>query len=273
MRTGGRVYGLLRGAWYSGRAGGPADPLQFQDGACSCSVGRGRRGGSATVTIGNDAGVLERMLGHWAARRGRRPRMTWTGWPAGSRRVGGIHSLAAGICSRSRGSAGPGGPQGCRDRGRVRGPADCPVDEFNSSRHVGDDSPAQSRRRPRNGWRSSSLSWGRIATARRYAPAARDYALFRTLYHAGLRSEEAARWIGRSSLRPGPVRQAARAVRQGRADFGAAAAVGADAGRPGRAAALVPRGRARPVPRSPVLFSDESGGGCTAARSATGCAT
>ena len=30
----------------------------------------------------------------------------------------------------------------------------------------------------------------RIATARKYAPAARDYALFRTLYHAGLRSEE-----------------------------------------------------------------------------------
>jgi integrase len=31
----------------------------------------------------------------------------------------------------------------------------------------------------------------RIATARKYGPAARDYALFRTLYHCGLRSEEA----------------------------------------------------------------------------------
>ena len=31
----------------------------------------------------------------------------------------------------------------------------------------------------------------RIATARKYAPAARDYAMLRTLYHAGLRSEEA----------------------------------------------------------------------------------
>lgn len=31
----------------------------------------------------------------------------------------------------------------------------------------------------------------RIATARKYGPAARDYAMFRTLYHAGLRSEEA----------------------------------------------------------------------------------
>ncbi|MFF9512147.1 tyrosine-type recombinase/integrase [Streptomyces sp. NPDC014724] len=31
----------------------------------------------------------------------------------------------------------------------------------------------------------------RIATARKYGPAARDYAMFRTQYHAGLRSEEA----------------------------------------------------------------------------------
>jgi integrase/recombinase XerD len=30
----------------------------------------------------------------------------------------------------------------------------------------------------------------RIASSRKYAPAARDYALFRVLYHAGLRSEE-----------------------------------------------------------------------------------
>lgn len=32
-----------------------------------------------------------------------------------------------------------------------------------------------------------------VATARKYATAARDYTLFRTLYHAGLRSDEAAR--------------------------------------------------------------------------------
>jgi len=32
----------------------------------------------------------------------------------------------------------------------------------------------------------------RIATAPKYSPAARDYALFRTLYHGGLRSDEAA---------------------------------------------------------------------------------
>lgn len=33
---------------------------------------------------------------------------------------------------------------------------------------------------------------GRVATARKYASAGRDYALFRTLCHAGLRSDEAA---------------------------------------------------------------------------------
>jgi len=33
----------------------------------------------------------------------------------------------------------------------------------------------------------------RIGSARKYAPAARGYALFRTLYHAGLRSDEASK--------------------------------------------------------------------------------
>lgn len=43
---------------------------------------------------------------------------------------------------------------------------------------------------------------GRIATARKYGSAGRDYALFRTLYHAALRSEEGARLDVRD-LRPG----------------------------------------------------------------------
>lgn len=32
----------------------------------------------------------------------------------------------------------------------------------------------------------------RVATARKFAPAGRDYALFRTLYQAGVRADEAA---------------------------------------------------------------------------------
>ena len=69
----------------------------------------------------------------------------------------------------------------------------CPVDEFNASRHVGDDSPASlPPPTPERVADFFEFMKARIATARKYAPAARDYALFRTLYHGGLRSEEAA---------------------------------------------------------------------------------
>lgn len=68
-----------------------------------------------------------------------------------------------------------------------------PVDEFNAARHVGNDSP--STRPPPTPERMDAFFAflrGRIATARKYGPAGRDYALFRTLYHCGLRSDEAA---------------------------------------------------------------------------------
>lgn len=69
----------------------------------------------------------------------------------------------------------------------------CPIDEFNASRHVGDDSPAElPPPTPERVEEFFDFLKTRIATARKYAPAARDYALFRTLYHAGLRSEESA---------------------------------------------------------------------------------
>jgi integrase/recombinase XerD len=69
----------------------------------------------------------------------------------------------------------------------------CPVDEFNAARHVADDSPALlPPPTPERVAAFFNFLKARIATARKYAPAARDYALFRTLYHAGLRSEEAA---------------------------------------------------------------------------------
>jgi integrase len=69
----------------------------------------------------------------------------------------------------------------------------CPVDEFNASRHLGDDFPAElpppSPERVAEFLRVPEDPHRR---GRKYAPAARDYALFRTLYHAGLRSQEAA---------------------------------------------------------------------------------
>jgi integrase/recombinase XerD len=68
-----------------------------------------------------------------------------------------------------------------------------PVDEFNAARHVGVDSPSATP--PPSAERMEEFFEflkDRIATARKYVAAGRDYALFRTLYLAGLRAEEAA---------------------------------------------------------------------------------
>jgi len=69
-----------------------------------------------------------------------------------------------------------------------------PIDAFNASRHVSNDSPS-TRPPPSKEWMEEFFGFlrGRIATARKYGSAGRDCALFRVLYHAGLRSEEAAR--------------------------------------------------------------------------------
>ena len=68
-----------------------------------------------------------------------------------------------------------------------------PVDEFNAARHVGADSPSVG---PAPAPERLEDFFGflreRVASARKYAAAGRDYALFRTLYLAGLRADEAA---------------------------------------------------------------------------------
>jgi len=70
---------------------------------------------------------------------------------------------------------------------------DSPVDEFNAARHVGADSPsATPPPGPERLEEFFAFLRERIAGARKYAAAGRDYALFRTLYLAGLRAEEAA---------------------------------------------------------------------------------
>jgi integrase/recombinase XerD len=67
-----------------------------------------------------------------------------------------------------------------------------PVDEFNAARHVGADSP-ESRPPPTPARVEGFFAFlrQRVATARVFAAAGRDYALYRTLYHGGLRAEEA----------------------------------------------------------------------------------
>ncbi len=68
-----------------------------------------------------------------------------------------------------------------------------PIDEFNAAKHVGSDSPStKAPPAPQRMEDFFDFLKDRIATARKYTPAGRDYALFRTLYLAGLRAEEAA---------------------------------------------------------------------------------
>lgn len=138
----------------------------------------------------------------------------------------------------------------------------CPIDEFNASRHVGDEGPALL---PPPSVERMDIFFAfmreRIGTARKYAPAARDYALFRTLYHAGLRADEVARLdLGDAHFDRGPFGKLH--VRFGKGAHGS-----------GPRPRWVPmldgldlvlrwylddvRGR---FPESPVLFADESGG-------------
>ena len=68
-----------------------------------------------------------------------------------------------------------------------------PVDQFHAGRHVSSDSPGVlPPPTPKRMEEFFTFLRDRMDTARKWAPAARDYALFRTLYHAGLRSAEAA---------------------------------------------------------------------------------
>ena len=232
--------------------------------------------GFSPVTIENDSGVLERVLallgrpawevdGGGCGPGGRRR------WPRGA---GGVDP--ARICAGIQGvSPVPGVPQGGRDRGGVRR-ADW------SARSTSSTPPGMSgttrrrccRRRRRSGWRILRVPEG----PDRHGPEVRaggpglrvvpDAVSRRAAGRGGV-----AAGAGGRAFRPWPVRQAARPVRQGSPHVRAAAAVGADARRVGPGAAVVRAGCPGRFPDSPVLFPDESGGRCTAARSATGCGT
>lgn len=174
-------------------AGLPAGPLAFQAECVDAFVTSWTARGFAATTIGNDAGLLDRMLTALG-------RLAWEVTPEDVDRVVGELAGAGRAVSTRRNYL-----QVFRGFHRfleVRKAAeieawfgvrlDCPVDEFNSARHVSDDSPAQEPPPvPERVAEFFGFLRDRIATARKYAPAARDYALFRTLYHAGTRCEEA----------------------------------------------------------------------------------
>lgn len=170
-----------------------ADPWEFQAECVEAFVASWRARGFSPVTVENDIGLLERTLNALG-------RPAWDVTPEDIDRVVGDLALAGRAASTRREYVQifKGFHRFLQVRKAVEIEAGfgvrlvCPVDEFNAARHVGDDSPAQlPPPTPERVAEFFDFLKARIATARKYGPAARDYAMFRTLYHAGLRSEEA----------------------------------------------------------------------------------
>jgi site-specific recombinase XerD len=171
---------------------GVVDPERFQAGCVEAFVASWTVRGFSTTTIDNDVGVLERMLDALG-------RPAWDVTAADiDRVVGGLATSGRAVSTRRNYlQVFKGFHRFLEVRKAVEIEAAfgvrlvCPVDEFNAARHVGEDSPAvDPPPLPERVTAFFDFLKGRIVTARKYAPAARDYAMFRTLYHAGLRTEE-----------------------------------------------------------------------------------
>jgi integrase/recombinase XerD len=175
-------------------AGLVADPVSFQEECLRAfEVSQVARGFSQ-MTIGNTAGTLERFLAAcgrpaWEITREDVDRVV-----AGLAAQGLAASTRRGYVQAFKGFHAFLVARKAAEIEAVFGVrlAD-PVDEFNAARHVGADSPSAS---PPPGPERMEGFFDflkeRIASARKYGAAGRDYALFRTLYLAGLRAEEAA---------------------------------------------------------------------------------
>lgn len=180
-----------------GGAAAVASPLDAGDFQASCVdafVGSWSARGFSPVTIENAGGVLDRFL-------------VMLGVPAWDAAVEDVDRVVAELVAKGMvASTRRGYVQSFKEFHRflvARKSAEIeatfgvhmvdPVDEFNASRHVGNDSPSE--KAPPTVERMEeffAFLRDRIATSRKFGPAARDYALFRTLYHGGLRADEAA---------------------------------------------------------------------------------
>jgi integrase/recombinase XerD len=165
-----------------------SDPWEFQAECVEAFVASWRARGFSPVTIGNDIGLLERALKALG-------RPAWEVTADDVDRVVGDLAVAGRTAATRREYVQV--FKGFHRFLQARKAAEieaafgvklvCPVDEFNASRHVGDDSPAElPPPLPERVEEFFGFLKERIATARKYA-------MFRTLYHAGLRSEEASR--------------------------------------------------------------------------------
>ena len=171
------------------------DAGAFQAGCVEGFVASWSARGFSPVTIENAIGVLDRFLELLAV-------PAWEAGPDDVDRVVGV-LVARGLAASTR----RGYVQAFKDFHRflvARKAAeieatfgvllDVPVDEFNAARHVGNDGSPSTRPPPSPERIEEFFAFlrDRVATARKFASAGRDYALFRTLYHCGLRSDEAA---------------------------------------------------------------------------------
>lgn len=182
----------------SGSAAVPASPLDadaFQAACVDAFVASWSARGFSPVTIENGIGVLDRFLELLA-------KPAWEAEPDDvDRVVGGL--VTRGMAASTR----RGYVQAFKDFHRflvARKAAEIeatfgvvlcdPIDEFNAARHVGNDGSPSTRPPPTPERMEVFFEFlrERVATARKFGSAGRDYALFRTLYHCGLRSDEAA---------------------------------------------------------------------------------
>ena len=163
------------------------DPQRFQAECVEAFVASWTARGFAESTIANDVGVLERMLAALG-----RPVWEVTADDV-DRVVGELASSGRAVSTRRNYLQ---VFKGFHRFLEVRKAAEieaafgvrlaCPLDEFNAARHVGDDSPsAEAPPTPERVAVFFEFLKDRIATARKYAPAARDYALFRTCITPG----------------------------------------------------------------------------------------
>ena len=182
------------GAASTAPAAAAADPAAFQDGCLLAFEASQVARGFSQASMDNGSGVLERFL-------------TACGRPAWDVTREDVDRVVAGLSAQ--------GLAASTRRGYVqafkgfhaflvaRKAAEIeavfgvrlvnPVDEFNAARHVGADSPSvHPPPGPERMEEFFDFLKERIAGARKYAAAGRDYALFRTLYLAGVRAEESA---------------------------------------------------------------------------------